>query len=89
MDELGDAESPLLHQVQGFIGSVSDDSIDAQIEQPSHIGHLVNGPHVHLNTDRVCSLNQSVIQHGNTSISFRDLECVNPPQRASLPAPHS
>ncbi|GMA25905.1 hypothetical protein GCM10025864_36640 [Luteimicrobium album] len=84
-------EAPLGEDLTEQVGAVRDDPVDAQVEQPPHLGGVVDRPHVDLPSRPVRGGEGPRVDDVHRTLSHRDLEAVDVAQGAGHPGrrPHA
>ena len=68
--------SSATQQCDQTVRIVGDDAIHTQIEQPTHIIHLVDRPGMHFEIQIVCGIDESLCEYTELTLVLRYLQCM-------------
>ena len=70
-------------RIQGQVGAIGHQAIDAHVDQAAHVGRIVHRPHVHLDAVPVCGLDQPGCHDLQVALSLGYLERIHALQCAA------
>lgn len=59
-----------------YVGAVRHDAIDAEMNEPLHLGRIVNRPHVDFDPTMVRKFDKTRRHHANSALTFGYLESI-------------